>query len=313
MMRLYYRVQHAARLMRVCLLHWRVLLKRSPHLIIHTRFVLRQNQLLLIDNAKRAVIRCSLNNVGNSEIRNNVEFLIQHPHPAFPAVNFMPAMRNRLISGESLLSGATPTPQEVSEDLIRGTIAVLNDALYNRYKIESKFNAKAELDSYEELLVSHPSHVRAMMSEIRNELDARLESMTAMVRKTRIHGDLTYRNIVVSDRMIGICDWSRSGIGFPEFDVYLLVIDARTYSSHTVTFPLFFQSILDFFNAQADVEEVGILYKLNPDFEVNQSVDKGLRALFLYRMLVLATHYLRGNSREIDHLVNQVRSGICRS
>ena len=302
-----HKIRYAIRLLWACLLHWKTLVKSG---FLRNAFVLRRNQLLLFNTQRKVLVRCSLSDDGNKEIRNNFNFLTQHTSSCFPQPRGTVRGGRRIVCNETLLVGQRPAIEIVTEELTQLVISLLNQAVYKGREVQTHLDAKIEMDVYEERASALPDDVRRELAEVRRVLESSASTTTGDVVKTMIHGDMTYRNLVVSDTAISFCDFSRSGLSFPEFDVFLFVLDAQTYRHPPTTFALFLDNILGFVNGGATMREVDFLYRINPAFRVNHKVEYPLKVLFLYRTLVHSLEYLKDRPKEMHEIINQVKFGF---
>lgn len=61
---------------------------------------------------------------------------------------------------------------------------------------------------------------------------------------TLIHGDLTHRNVLVAGGALHFIDGDRSGVSFPEFDVWLLLADSLVHAKGGVSHREFIQLLM---------------------------------------------------------------------
>lgn len=189
-------------------------------------------------------------------------------------------------------------------------ISLMNDALYDRFATPANLDIGPKMDLFEKRLLGVPESFAAHIGEIRESICSSVQNANTTAMKTLIHGDLTYRNLVLNDTSIACCDWARNEISFPEFDMYLFVIDAATYREPHVSFVKFFEKILDLVHGYLVIGEVEDLYRLNPKFAVNRQIANVLPKLFLYRTLLLSLEYLKRDVKEMRELLHRVRTGI---
>ncbi len=300
-----HKIRNAIGLLGACLLHWKTVMKSG---FLQNAFILRRNQLLLFNMEKRVLVRCSLGHNGNKEIRDNFNFLTQHGAPCFPRPIGEIRGSGRIVGRETILVGRRPTAEMVTDELTQKVVSLLNRDLYKGQETQAHLDVKREMDAYEERVAELPPDVRPELAEVREVLEASVSPFTGNVVKTMIHGDLTYRNLLVSEGSISFCDFSRSGLSFPEFDVFLFVLDAQTYRRPATTFALFLENILGFINGKTDIRELDFLYEINPAFRPNRGVGRALKVLFLYRILVFSLEYLKNRPEEMHEIIHQVKT-----
>lgn len=257
--------------------------------IIAGKTLLRTNQLLIFEYGKNILHRCSLSKNGSSNIVNNHKYLKENLDPGIPAAFYLWQDKALVMTGESLLQGEKISAGQLGDKYLPEIMKVLN---YQQNAVASEFNLRREMAAYEQMLGSYPrvwvERVREMKETILRTIKAfGLVEENKRSLKTLIHGDLTFRNILMDKETLRICDFCRAGRGYPEFDLYLLSIDQATYCQETVSFVSFFRNIVAGTKSNSVMSLIKRFYELQPDFALNLEIERTLRYLFLYRMLVL--------------------------
>jgi len=122
---------------------------------------------------------------------------------------------------------------------------------------------------------------------------------------TVIHGDLTYRNILRNPK-IGFIDFDRSEITFPEFDLFLFLIDLHTYKQfHEPTYEQLFNNIFNFIKNDNMTKEIEIFYGLNNKFFENKKILPIIKYCFFYRTLIYTLLNFRFYASEPVTILNQ--------
>lgn len=130
------------------------------------------------------------------------------------------------------------------------------------------------------------------------------------ITKSLIHGDLTYRNILVHNQKINFCDFARSDITFPEFDIYLFEIDKITHSSKCRSYIEFFKNIIRFIDGTIQIATLQKFYSFNNRFKTNKKIEQELKFLFLYRMLVLSLQNFKVKDPLPSKLLNYIEKRL---
>ena len=80
---------------------------------------------------------------------------------------------------------------------------------------------------------------------------------------TKIHGDFTFRNILVNSR-IEFIDFDRSEFNFPEIDLFLFLNILQTYKQcKKPNYNLLFDNIFDYIDKNTVCNQVEKFYELN--------------------------------------------------
>lgn len=250
----------------------------------------RTNNILLFNVKKKQVYRCSLNKFGYRDIIKNYNFLLNSKLNNIPKPITLWEKDNIVISAEKFMKGKKVNLQDINSEFILNILQKMS-TLYAESNILIDFNVNKALCAYDYLRLYYNPLCIEKLNELKKIIiqknDTVKISKKTNVVNTIIHGDLTYRNMLLHNDQIILCDFCRSEISFPEFDIYLFVIDKITYSNKPINYITFFDNIIKFINDEIKIPELEIFYNINNKFKINKEMEKILRYLFLYRMAIL--------------------------
>lgn len=250
----------------------------------------RTNNILFFDTGKMQVYRCSLNRLGYNDVIKNYDFLANSKLNNIPKPITLWKKDNIAISAETFVEGKKINLQDINKEFILKTLQQMSN-LYTESSVLVDFDINKELCAYDYLMpyynllrVNRLKRLKELIIQRNNALQIYKERKAV---NALIHGDLTYRNILLHNGQIVLCDFCRSEITFPEFDIYLFAIDKITYSNKPINYITFFDNIIKFIIDEIRIPELEMFYNLNSKFKINKEIEKVLRYLFLYRMVVL--------------------------
>lgn len=250
----------------------------------------RTNNILLFDAGKMQVHRCSLNRFGYRDVIKNYGFLVSSKLNNIPRPIALWKKDNIAISTETFVKGKKVNLQDINTEFILKTSQQMSN-LYTDSSALVDFDINKELYAYDYLMPYYNSlrvnRLKRLKELIIQRNNASQISKERKAVKALIHGDLTYRNILLHNGQIILCDFCRSEITFPEFDIYLFAIDKITYSNKPINYVTFFDNIIRFIIDEIRIPELEMFYNLNDEFKINKEIEKVLRYLFLYRMATL--------------------------
>ena len=190
------------------------------------------NILLLIDKKRKIVYRCCLNRLGYLGIMRNFDFLKKFKLDFSPEPLGIWQQKDSVMTAESLIPGRKLLAEEIDSAMLDKILNLLS-GLYISQKMPLCFDLDSWFNKLNYLTECYQRPWLQTLSKIRLEISkiiinsGNLNGRTVM--NTQIHGDLTFRNTIISNDKIALLDFDRSGIDFPEFDLFLLHIDALIY------------------------------------------------------------------------------------
>jgi len=275
----------------------------------------RTNNILLFDTKKDQVYRCSLNKFGYRDNIKNYNFLVNSKLNNIPKPIALWEKNNIAISVEKFMKGKKVNLQDIDSKFILNIIRQMK-TLYSKSNILIDFNITKTLCSYDYLMPYYNTLCVNKLKEIKKIIIQK--NNTTQISKKRkavnalIHGDLTYRNMLLNNDQIILCDFCRSEISFPEFDIYLFAIDKITYSNKPINYTTFFDNIINFINDEIKIPELEIFYNINNEFKINKEMEKILRYLFLYRMTILTLQNFKTRDsfqiKILDNIIERLKN-----
>ncbi len=272
------------------------------------------NIILLMDKKRGIVHRCSLNPIGRWGIINNYRFLKDSHMANIPAPIKLVEEQGMALSAESLIPGQPLNIQDADEAIFK-KIARQMSLFYVTHKVDINFDARAWFEKYEHVRVLFPLAYQEKLRQLKEGIIKTLASMnagTGKVAHTYIHGDLTYKNILIQQDKVLVFDFDRSGIDFPEFDILLFHFNKLTHQHRAASYDIFFDYVLRFTQGKISAELLKDFYATNPDFNINQHMDPAIRHLFLYRTVLLSLYDLNHKDafdlNRFDHVLRKFES-----
>lgn len=270
------------------------------------------NIILLIDKKGSIVYRCSLNKLGHTAILRNYDFLQSLRINDAPRPLGLWRKGDIAISTESFVEGKKLRVDEVDAEVTKRIFGRLYP-VYCQNIVGVNFDIKEWFGKYDYLLSCYNPAWVNKLNKLKEMIIERSvfsrNGVNNQVANTSIHGDLTFRNIMLNGDRVVFLDFDRWGVDFPEFDVFLFYIDSLTHRQTPVTYETFLTHLIQFIKGRMNVPEIETLYNVNPEFNVNRRFDRDIRNLFLYRTLV---HILQSfDNREsrplrlLDRIVNE--------
>ena len=282
-----------------------VLFKYILHLIIIIRinainndcdYYVGNNVVVIVNNRMNIVYRIPLNAYGNSRICNNYEFLLKYRKYLLTpkAINLFHSGSNYLnnkvvFSSESKLKSKLIQAPNINNDTfadIFNQLSVIYEYNYNT----SIVTTDLIMNKYDHLFIYCPQDwidkLSIIKNNIKNIIGSISEDSTFSAVLTIIHGDLTYRNILINSKVEYI-DFDRSEITFPEFDLFLFLVDLHTYKQfREPTYEQIFNNIFNFIKNDNMTKEIEMFYGLNNKFYENKKILPIIKYYFFYRTLI---------------------------
>lgn len=274
--------------------------------------VLGVNIILLLNKKDSVVYRCSLNRCGYIAVLRNHGVLTDLESDNIPKPRGLWKDDNFALSAESLVQGdklkTTDVDPGLTTKILRRLRPIYKDNIVrSNFSLEDWFKRCDYLLEYYNPLWEEKLHKLSEVIIKKSDFSAKKDKE---VMNTRIHGDLTFRNIMLNGKGVVFFDFDRSLIDFPEFDIFLFCIDSLTYRKGLITYDAFFDYIIQFINGRIDFPEILEFYNLNREFSINRRFDKDIRRLFIYRMLVLILQTFNKRQQEplklLDKVINEI-------
>ena len=282
-----------------------IIFKYILHLIIIIRinainsdcdYYVGTNVVVIVNNRMNIVYRIALNAYANSRICNNYDFLLKYrKYQLIPnAINLFHTgskyLNNKVVfSSESKLRSKLVQASNINNETIADVFNELS-VIYDHNHNTSIVTLDIIMNKYDHLFIYCPQNWIDKLSIIKNSIKNIVGPIngdnTFEAVFTIIHGDLTYRNILI-DPKIEFFDFDRSEITFPEFDLFLFLVDLHTYKQyHEPTYEQVFNNIFNFINNDNLMDEIEMFYGLNNKFYANKKILLIIKYCFFYRTLI---------------------------
>lgn len=264
------------------------------------------NIVLLVDRKRSIVYRCALNALGREGIINNYKFLTESKIEGIPAPIALVNKGGAVVSAERFLPGK---PVGVND---QERFSAIMDQLSSCYKVnlvQVEFDVRKWFEHYDRYLYFIDPVYAQKLAGLKVKLIKKWPSGHQAAVHTYIHGDLTFRNILVEGSKIFFFDFDRSCIDFPEFDALLFHLDLLTHQTGRSSYDVFLDHLAQFAHGKADVPLLEGFYDRNPAFAGNTHI-QGLKYLFLYRALIFGLYDLNNkekfNLNRFDKLLQEL-------
>jgi len=301
-----------------------LLFKYILHLIVIIRikansndcdYYVGNNVVVIVNNRMNIVYRIALNAYANGLICNNYDFLLKYSKylSAPNAINLFHSgskyLRNKLVfSSESKLNSKLILAADINEKTYTDIFNRLSP-IYEYNQNTCTVTADLIMKKYDKLFVYCTQEWIDKLSIIKNIIKNIIEHISDDTSFspifTVIHGDLTYRNILRNPK-IEFIDFDRSEINFPEFDLFLFLIDLHTYKQFDEpTYEQFFNNIFNFIKNDNMTKEIETFYGLNNKFSENKKILPIIKYCFFYRTLIYTLLNFRFYASEPITILNK--------
>jgi thiamine kinase-like enzyme len=301
-----------------------VLFKYILHLIIIIRinainsdcdYYVGTNVVVIVNNRMNIIYRIALNAYANSRICNNYDFLLKNRKYLLTpnAINLFHTgskyLNNKIVfSSESKLRSKLIEAPNINNETFAEIINQLS-IIYEHNQNTSLVTADLIMNKYDHLFIYCPQDWIDKLSIIKNSINNIIEYIsddkTFSAVFTIIHGDLTYRNILINPK-IEFIDFDRSEITFPEFDLFLFLIDLHTYKQYQEpTYEQLFNNIFNFIKNDNMTKEIEMFYGLNNKFYENKKILPIIKYCFFYRTLIYTLLNFRFYASEPVTILNK--------
>lgn len=248
------------------------------------------NVAIILDKRNSLIYRLSLNQFGRKWVMSNYQCLQSNLMDHIPKPCGLWVDADVALSAESFVSGTVLKASELTPDIIKRIFDQMY-ALYIRNVEKVNFDSDAWFNQYNHyinkfnpLWVKYLNRLREGMQENSPLFHG---SQREEVVFSRIHGDLTFRNVLVNSEELNFIDFDRSEINFPEMDIFLFYLHHWTYQQSVVDYHTFFSNIIGFISGALNFPGISNFYSICPAFKINQSFRREIAELFLYRMTVM--------------------------
>tara|TARA_B100000959_G_scaffold286462_1_gene365209 strand:+ start:5074 stop:6045 length:972 start_codon:yes stop_codon:yes gene_type:complete len=139
-------------------------------------------------------------------------------------------------------------------------------------------------------------------------------SSQAELYKTKIHGDVTYRNILQRDGKIYFIDFERSGIDFPEYDSLNFMLDLSVHQSGKATYMYYIDYLIDVYLNKQYIDIFSDLHDMKNPNLYNFHNQEFVYLKFLIRQICIVTnvsYYCKGVNIEFiyDSILDKLDPG----
>ncbi len=250
------------------------------------------NNLVAVNREKKQVYRMSFNKIGSFNLKNNYAALKNIQGILTPKPLSINESGNIVVTTETLLPGK-PIGVGQAEGLAKDIFRELAN-FYKNNKQSSEFNLEAELSNFEAIKNYYPAVWNEQLTIIRNKiLDQAINRGKFTAIKTLIHGDLTYKNILVNEGHFSFFDFDRSAVSFMEFDVWLFEVHRQTYLEKP-SYELLLGKTALLISDKLQIAHIIF----------NKPIEKQLKYLFFYRMLILSLQNFKAEDPAAIKLLN---------
>jgi len=287
------------------------ILQRQKISLTECEVLVSYNTLVAINEKDSFVYKCSFNEVGYQNVKNNYSFLKTSGFRKCPKAVSISEIDDAVVSVESFLGGTFLKVKDLNSNIINKSFHDLKEMYLNNISRQT-FDLEREFGQYDYLFAYYPPNWKDAVLQIQGKIRRLLHSnySDSQICKTVIHGDLTYRNILKLNDGTVYIDFDRSEISYPEFDFYLLGVDLETHKVGPPTYESLFNNIFRLIDGKlALIDEIDY-YEIFPDFSENKVFMQEVKLLFLYRTLVLTLQYYMNTTSVPERILTQVDNGL---
>lgn len=204
---------------------------------------------------------------------------------------------------ESLQKGHPLTINDVSPETLHCILKTLSP-FYKDHIVKQNFNIKNDLTKYNH----HLSTIDSSVSEKILGLQALISKIIVSKSQTvisRIHGDLTFRNIIQHNGDFLFVDFEQSEVTFPEYDYLNFLSDQQVYQSNHPSYEKYFEILITFLFKKENI--LTEFYRALPLFKQNEAMSSNILLLFINRFLIFrAIINLRNNLALIFNIIEHL-------
>jgi hypothetical protein len=241
-----------------------------------SKVLLNEKTILVINPGEELVYRLGFE-YGKNFVINNFEALQNTRIATVPEPVNLEIGEDFAVSVETMVPGTSIDISESAEEKIMGAVMPF---LVDNYLSTM---TRGPVEDWPSLLQPETGHraFRELCGTIRFA-----NTGPQPVARAVIHGDLTYRNILVDDGRYYFIDLDRSKPGFPEHDMFLLYFDYLCNKSQPITYEKLANLIVD--DLLIHKKYIGIaraLYDSAPLFGDNMRAVENIMKLFLLKTI----------------------------
>jgi len=297
-------------------------------LILHKIHILRDkcdvivgtNTVVIVNNTTDIVYRIPLNKYASYGICRNYHFLVKYHNilsiPSAISLNNIGTiyLNNKMFySCESKLKSNMLLPNEINNKKITYIFYEIS-ILYKTAQKSMIVNINDILDNYDYLLMDFPQkwidRLFLIKYNIKNIIASFNTDTHFEVVYTKIHGDFTFRNILLNSR-IEFIDFDRSELNFPEIDLFLFLNILKTYKQcENPKYNLLFDNIFVFIDKKTICPQIDHFYELNKVFCKNKKILPIIKYCFFYRTLIYIILNFRFYDPEVEAILDKCFSKI---
>lgn len=287
------------------------ILQKQKIPLTECKVLVSYNTLVAINEKDSFVYRCSFNDIGYQNVKNNYSFLKTSGFRKCPKAVSISEMDDVVVSVESLSGGNFLKLKDLNSNIINELFQDLKEMYLNNISHQT-FNLEREFGQYDYLFAYYPPNWKDAVLQIQAKIRRLLHShcSDSQICKTVIHGDLTYRNILKFNDSTMYVDFDRSEISYPEFDFYLFGVDLETHKVGPPTYESLFNNIFELIDGKLGLIDEIDYYGIFPDFGENRVFMQEVKLLFLYRTLVLTLQYYTSATNVPGRIFTHVNDGL---
>ena len=197
---------------------------------------IRLNGAVIHIGSHTLLYRCSFNSLGDQSVYNNAKFINNNLLLRCPSYVTIISTHPYAISAEELLPGKIASINEW-HDSFSIKISKLLEPLFTKTHLSEVLNISNEFSNINKLSNDFSGFLIESLRDFKKIATKNLlPNRETSITKAIIHGDLTFRNIIVSNNALSLIDLDRSTITFPEFDYFLLGIDLLLYKHPSISY-----------------------------------------------------------------------------
>lgn len=284
------------------------ILLRSPGLFVRLLFFFDEmlkisDNKLTIKTTKQTVLKLTWDEMESMFLKDNDDALISLNDQKHVPQSLRFFQCSRFTWSEESFSDGSVIVSDKNTPLL--DVDVMFDRMVDFYKPATT----GTFESLKEKLNHHEKFSRFLTSEIveyyKSNIQVRLEehiqkSANKSVVLSKIHGDFTYRNILLlENKDIFLFDFDRSVTSFPEFDYISYVVDRKLRETGEIKYEALFKVILEL--CILEKPQINGFYERFPNFSTNSEFLDEIYMLFANRLIFFSLLNLRNqSSRAMD-------------